>query len=440
MLKIAILGAGMSGFGAAHCFHSAGLPTTLFEKELYHGGLTASFEYPGGYTFDKGPHVSFTENERIQELFAKSVNGGLTVSKGYINNYWQGHWIKHPAQCNLCGLPSDLVIKILLDFIKCEDNGISEIRHYEDWLRANFGHTFAETFPMKYGKKIHTTDAHNMTTDWLGPRMYKPNLEEVLRGALSSSTPALHYITEFRYPLKGGFVSFLDLFVNQTDLRLGSKVIEIDPDARELHFENGPVESYDHLVSSIPLPELVPMISNVPSGIMQAAAKLAYTNVVVVNLGIQRPDVIGAHWTYFYDDDIFFTRLSTPYLQCPNNAPSGISSLQAEIYYSPKYRPLDRSPEDCINPVKSDLRRCGILNRSDKIVFENAILLPYGNVIFDHERLEAMATVKNFLSQIGIHVCGRFGTWDYLWTDQAFLSGEKAARDVIQSIYEKKAT
>ena len=51
-------------------------------------------------------------------------------------------------------------------------------------LQAAFGRTFAEAFPMVYGLKYHTTSAENITTDWLGPRMYRPTLEEVLRGLL----------------------------------------------------------------------------------------------------------------------------------------------------------------------------------------------------------------------------------------------------------------
>ncbi len=68
------------------------------------------------------------------------------------------------------------------------------VNNYADWLLASFGRTFAESFPMQYTRKYHTTTAENMSTDWLGPRIYRPSLEEVLRGALSPSAPqALHH-------------------------------------------------------------------------------------------------------------------------------------------------------------------------------------------------------------------------------------------------------
>ena len=106
---------------------------------------------------------------------------------------------------------------------------------------------------------------------------------------------------------------------------------------------------------------------------------------MIVSLGIDRADLIDAHWSYFYDRDVFFTRLSTPHLQSPNNVPPGCGSLQAECYYSKKYRPLDRRPEDCIEPVIADLKRCGVLRETDRILFRHAMHIPYANVIFDLE-------------------------------------------------------
>ena len=68
--------------------------------------------------------------------------------------------------------------------------------------------------------------------------------------------------------------------------------------------------AYDKgLVSSVPLPDLIPTIEGTPSDVLDAAAKLACTEVVIVNLVVDRPDLLDAHWTYIYDRDVFFTRL-----------------------------------------------------------------------------------------------------------------------------------
>jgi protoporphyrinogen oxidase len=438
-MKIAILGSGMAGCGAAHHLNSVGIKSVMYDKNAHYGGHTASHHYEGKFTFDEGPHISFTSVDRLQTLFAQNVDFQYETLKAYVNNHWQGHWFKHPAQCNLHGLPTELVVDILQDFIQAQtidaqSVDVSTINNYADWLRAAFGKTFAETFPMEYAVKYHTTTADNMSTDWLGPRLYRPSLAEVLRGALTPSTPDVHYVDNFRYPSRGGFVSYLHPFMQQTDLRLEHKVVHIDPQQKTLRFANGVVDAYDQLVSSMPLPDLIAMIAHVPPDVLAAAQKLACSTAVIVNLGINRPDVLGAHWSYFYDRDICFVRLSTPHLQSPHNVPPGTSSIQAEIYFSEKYRPLDRPPADWIQPVIDDLIRCNILQASDEILFQNTLLIPYANVIFDLDRTAALAIVHGYLDNIGIAYCGRYGDWEYIWTDESFMSGEKAAQKVLDRV------
>jgi protoporphyrinogen oxidase len=429
---IAIIGAGMAGIGAAYRLEAAAAKTTVFEKCPYPGGHATSFHYDGGWIFDHGPHISFTKNVRMQELFAESVRGQYESIRARVNNYWKGQWIKHPAQVNLHGLPTDLLVRILEELIRVQFQEPGPIANYADWLTASFGRAFAETFPMQYGLKFHTTRAANMTTDWVGQRLYRPELAEVLHGALSSETEDVHYITDFRYPRQGGFVSFLKPLAAKADVRLGYEVTGIDARRRELRFGDGTTAEYDHLISSLPLPDLISLIEGTPTDVVEAAGQLACTTCIIVNIGLNREDVSDNHWTYFYDQDFCFSRLSFPHMLSPRNAPPGAGSIQAEVYYSKKYKPLDRTPESCIDLVIGDLRRCGLIRDEDRILFRNVLVAPYANIIFDLERPAALAQVKEYLGELRIETCGRYGEWSYAWSDESFMSGEQAAEKVLE--------
>jgi len=434
LTSIAVLGSGMAGCGALHRLSAEGLRPTLYDKRAYAGGHTASFHFEGGFLFDDGPHISFTRDERLQSLFADHVGGRFERLQAKVNNHWKGHWIKHPAQCNLYGLPTDLVVGILEDFVGARQREPGDIRNYEEWLVATYGRRFAETFPMQYGEKYHTAPARAMTTDWLGPRLYRPELEEVLRGALSPTTEDVHYVDHFRYPTHGGFEAYLAPLWREADLHLEHEVVGIDPRARELTFAHGGRSSYEHLISSMPLPDLVAAIDGAPQDVRQAAALLACTTCVLVNLGLARQDISEAQWTYIYDRDFTITRLSFPHLFSPHNVPAGAGSIQAEVYFSDKYRPLDRAPEDLIPEVEADLRRCGLLRPDDEILLRNAWTVRYANIIFDHDRAPSLATVHGFLEEVGIAWCGRYGEWGYQWTDESFVSGENAAQRVLDRL------
>lgn len=431
MTNIVVLGTGMAGFGAAYRLRAEGIRPTLYDKNSYYGGHTASFRDANGFLFDLGPHISFTKDPRIQNLFAEYVDQKYEAVQINLNNYWRGLRITHPVQLHLNKLPHDLIVEIITDFVKEQHGPERHIANYEDWLIASYGKRFAELFPMTYTRKYHLTTAANMTTDWLGPRMYRPSLAEMLRGALAPWTPDVHYITNFRYPSSGGFLSYLRELPALADLTLGHRLVAVDPRRRELRFANGVTTDYDALISSVPLPELVPMIAEAPRDVVAASQRLACSTCVLVDVGVDRADLSEAQITYFYDEDISFTRLSFPHMLSATNAPPGCGSVQAEVYFSRKYRPLTQSPDDLIDVVINDLRRTGTLRDDDKILTRHATVIPYANVIFDLERTEALKTVHGYLDDIGVAYCGRYGDWGYMWTDESFISGERAAETAL---------
>lgn len=432
--NVVVLGSGMGGLGAAYRLHAEGITPVMYDKNSYYGGHTASFRYETGFLFDVGPHISFTKDPRIQDLYAESVDQRYESIEIKLNNYWQGHWPLHPVQLHLHGLPEDIIVKVINDFVEERHAPERPVNNYADWLYASYGKTFAENFPMKYTRKYHTTPAENMSTDWLGPRMYRPDLSEMIRGALSAAAPHVHYVTHFRYPSDGGFVSYLKKFVPLGDLHLNHELISIDPQAHELRFANGVAAPYDSLVSSIPVPDVIRMIKDAPPDVVEASRRLACSTCVLVNIGVDREDLSSGHMTYFYDEDICFTRLGFPHMLSARNAPPGAGSIQAEVYFSDKYRPFSGSPEDLIEPVIADLYRCGLLRENDKILSRKAMLLRYANIIFDLDRAAALKTVHGYLDDLGIAYCGRYGEWAYLWTDDAFKSGEVAAERALSTV------
>lgn len=432
MSEIVVLGSGMAALGAAHRLQQKQRPFVQFDKGPQAGGHTKTYRYPGGWTFDDGPHISFTEDTRIQGILADQIDGRYAVPTAAVNNYWKGHWIKHPAQNNLHGLPTDLVVRCIADFVEASRVPDPTIANYEEWLRAAYGNTFAETFPMAYTRKIHTTDAANMTTDWLGPRMYRPTLEEVLRGAYETETPEVHYVDRFRYPIEGGFYAYMQRIHAASDLRLDHEAIQISPKEHRIDFANGASAEYAHIVSSIPLTDLIPMIEGAPREVVEAAATLAATGLVIVDLGIDRVEESGMSWTYFYDESITVTRVSYPHRFGPGNVPAGCSGYQCEIYFSDKYRPLTVRPESLIDVTIEDLRTAGLILPEDRVLLREVHVSSHAGIIFDHDRIKALPIVHGYLEEIGIRYCGRFGEWGYLWTDDAFISGENAAQRALE--------
>lgn len=62
--------------------------------------------------------------------------------------------------------------------------------------------------------------------------------------------------------------------------------------------------------------------------------------------------------------------------------------------------------------------------------YREAGVEPAGAVdtVADLEWAKALPTVHGYLNNLGIAYCGRCGDWEYLWTDQSFISGENAVQ------------
>ena len=74
MARIAVLGTGMAGFGAWHRLREEPHDVVMYDMNGYFGGHTASWVFPPGFTFDHGPHVSFTKDERVKDILELCIS------------------------------------------------------------------------------------------------------------------------------------------------------------------------------------------------------------------------------------------------------------------------------------------------------------------------------------------------------------------------------
>jgi protoporphyrinogen oxidase len=425
MPRIAVLGAGMAGMAAAGVLKDQDV--TVFEAREEAGGHASSFRV-GGFTFDEGPHVSFTPNQRIRDFLASSVEQQFFEHPSYATNYYRGIILKHPVQTNLRKLPPDCITECIADFVRAQYEDGRDISSYRDWCYKQLGRAISEKFTRLYTRKYWTLELEQLTTEWVSQRIYAPKLEEVLGGALGEAKGQHYYMSTFRYPARGGFGAYNRLLEGGSRIRFNKRVVEIDISRKRLTFADGSTEYFEYLISSLPLPELVRMLAGAPKTVQEAAAKLACSSHFLVSLGVALPVVSDAYWTYYYDEEIPYSRLSFPSMYTPYAAPPACSSIQAEVVHS-RFRPLD-SPDTVVERTIDALLATGVLHSRDEIIAVDARNVRYANVIFDFERSPNVAVVHGYLGVHGIERCGRYGDWEYLWTDQSILSGERAGNAV----------
>ena len=309
----------------------------------------------------------------------------------------------------------DLIIK---DFLARKSADETPVNNYEDWLRLQFGDYFAEHFPMAYTRKYWMKEARDLRTEWVGQRVYQPSVEEVIAGSKTSNTPLTYYAKEMRYPKYGGYKQFMKVMADVADIRYGKKVTSIDAITKIIAFNDGTSVEYNRLISSIPLPELVKIVKDIPSEVYDAGNKLESTCGYHVSIALKTKNIPPYLWWYIYDEDILSARVHSPSMKSPDNAPEGCSSLQMEVYCKQGEFSEDEIKERTVGKLIS----LGFIRKED-ILFVHLGYEKYANVIFTEPIYEARKIVRDYFSSVGIETIGRFGEWDYLWSDQALMSG-----------------
>lgn len=417
-----ILGGGIAGISAAYHLQKIGAKAVIYEADSRSGGLLNNFSVEG-FRFDNAIHLSFATEPEVREVFDRTPY----VAHPAVSWCWDDSaWLKHPVQNNMFPLAVDERVKLIADFVARPN---IEIKNYRDWLIYQYGESIALRWPLPYTEKYWTVPAEELGTGWIGNRVRRADFREVLHGAFTSETPSYYYATEMRYPKKGGYRAFIEPMIDQVDIRCEHRATNIYLEKKQVRFGNGELISFDQLINTMPLPELIKIIDVVPENIRSAAATLFATSVDLISVGFRKADVQPYLWFYIYDKEIFASRAYSPSIKSADNVPAGCSSLQFEIYSSQR-KPQTHSPEDMKDNTMKALIKMGLVKSEDEVLFMHHKQLRWGNVVFDLGMEDRRDSVQAWLERVGITSAGRFGEWDYQWSNQAFMSGVKAASKI----------
>ncbi len=412
-IDIAILGGGIAGLGAALRARELNRSAVIFEARPSAGGLLDCFERDG-FRFDHAVHLSFTKDARVRAIFDQTPC--ITHSAEALC-YENGRWLKHPVQNNLFPLEPEQKVKLIQSFLERPD--FNNIESYADWLINQYGHEIAQRYPMRYTRKYWGVDAKSLSTNWIGSRMRRAEISEILYGSFSQQTPNDYYTGVMRYPRNGGYKAFIAPLISASRIFLNHRVVRIDSARRILHFSNGTQAFYNQLVSTLPLPEMPALLGDAPRSAHEAASQLKATAIDLISIAFDRV-VTDKLWFYIYDEDILAARAHSPSVKTPNNAPTRCSSLQFEIYSLNELPPRD--PDVLIANTRASLRRLGIPSEAS-VLFIDHRRVKYGNVVFLRGMEDQREIVLDLLRERSILSCGRFGAWDYFWSDESLLSG-----------------
>jgi protoporphyrinogen oxidase len=425
---VVILGAGLTGLSTA--YHITGKPTLLVERAAEVGGHARSERWQG-HTFDVTGHWLHLRDPRVKELVGGLFQPGeLAEIERRASVLSHGVLIPYPFQANLYGLPRKIVQECLVGFLEAREAAASnhhgEPRTFEEYAVARFGRGITEHFFVPYNSKLFGVHPNCLTASWVSRYIPVPEAHEIIGGAIGLQQDGLGYNPRFLYPKRGGIDALPKALLTgiqrraRCELRTSTVVEEVDPFAHRVKLD-GLFDwiSYDSLISTIPLPELIRRIPKAPTHIHCLANNLRCVKWRYLNVATRTRPLVDYHWVYVPEERYPFFRVGVFSNAAPSMAPPGGGSLYVEL--------TDRTGNPDINGILQALTDIGAITATSDVTLAALREIDYAYVIFDDAYEESTRTIHEWLSAVGIHSCGRYGSWIYNSMEDSIIQGMEAA-------------
>ena len=429
MSEVIVLGAGMAGLSAGHALSS---DFVILEAGTSVGGLSRS-QRCGDFIFDLCGHVLHGSPDAI---LARTRPGALRLTphrrRAGIHIY--GRTVSYPFQGHFYDLTPDVVRECAFGLLRARSSVEGDVASaqsgdetFEDWILDQFGDGIARHFMFPYNTKLWTVHPRDMTAAQVRRFVPIPSPPEVIESLNGGRRPDLGYNRTFFYPEDGGFQVVADAVASPISHRihLGQRVTQVNLKARSLRVDHSEERSYDTLISTIPLPELVRITSDAPASARVAAAELPYSRVVTVQVGVHEPLNCDCHWLYFPERQFSFYRTTFPSNINPRLAPDGRASITAEISIG-ACQGLEL--EVLKRRTLADLAATGIISTPQSAEVLSVQVLPYGYPIALPGTQRAVSCILDFYERHRIFCAGRFGRWHYASVHDCWNDGIIAAR------------
>ena len=437
--KFVIIGAGPCGLGAAWRLQELGVDNyALYEKNDFAGGLSASFTDEQGFTWDIGGHVLFSHYDYYDRLMQELIPAQGWLAHERESWIWmRNRFIPYPLQYNIGRLPQRDMLECLAGLMHCNSNTAFDFERstFLDWIMHSFGDGLARHFMIPYNKKVWAYPPEMLDAHWIGERVAVPDVKRIMDTIIAGRDDCSWGPNNtFRFPLHGGTGAIWRELAGRLPaekLHTGVALQSWDSRKKILYFSNGDEQSYDYLISTMPIDELL-MADRHETPAERPPFVSSATNTIGIGLRGTPPEKLTTKcWMYFPEDDNPFYRVTMFSNYSYNNVPgTDYWSLMGEVSESPlKPVDADRLLEDALQGFINT----GLIENSSAIVttWTHRAPVAYPTPFLGRDTL--LNKWLGHLKSRDVYSRGRFGAWKYEIgnMDHAVMQGVEAVENIL---------
>ncbi|BCJ93392.1 O-antigen synthesis protein WbyH [Anaerocolumna cellulosilytica] len=412
-MKVAVLGAGVSGITIAKKLVEKNIDVVVYEKCSEAGGL-AKTRITDNYVYDlHGGHIFNSKHKEIVDwVFSFLPKEQWQYSVRNAKIYFNGRYVSYPFELSLSELESEDATNCIYDFMMSQQG--DEPDNFHDWLIWNFGQAIAEYYMIPYNAKIWSYSLKEMETRWMQGKMPLPEKKDIIRSLLLKDPKERKMPhSTYYYPLNGGIQTMINALTKGLDIKLNTPVIKIE-NLNGKWLINGE-GNYDRVISTLPLPILSDTIE-LPNKVISAIRDLKYNSLTTMLYKCPETDL---SWLYIPSSDYKSHRVCYQGAFSTYACPTGCSAA-IEVIGNKFEVKQDILEKQSIIPAQ--------LGLYDLIDTEYA---EFAYVIHDKNYRKNTNIIKDYFNAIdNFDLLGRFATWNYNNMDICMLDAFKLAENI----------
>ena len=278
-MRVAVIGAGPAGMTAALQLSRGGVEVGVYEAGPCVGGLARSLDL-WGQRVDLGPHRFFSTDARVNRLWLDVVGREYAMVNRLTRIYYRRPVLSLPTQAAERVLehgpsrsrvvPGELFERAVAPGLPTTDD-VS----FESWIVRRFGRRLFEMFFKSYSEKLWEIPCSELSADFAAQRIKKLSLPEAVKSALSPRSRSGTRLWSIAFPIRWAelvrctkkMADRLRDYGGQIHLQCPvRRILHEDFDVQGIELQSGRVEYFDHVVSTMPLTNLVRGLADVPAG------------------------------------------------------------------------------------------------------------------------------------------------------------------------------
>lgn len=431
-MKITILGGGIGSIALAFFLQKIKKikKITILEKEKELGGLLRSYKINNIF-YDVGPHIIFSKHKDILNLMLRVLkNNKKKIKRSNKIIYKNSYYIKYPYENELFKLPKrdrEIALKAFLN------NPYKKIKPktMQDFFLKTFGKGIFEQYLKPYNNKIWKMDVSKLDTQMVD-RIPQPPVEDIIKSAKGIKTEGYKHQLYFDYPKRGGIQSLFDAFLNKLDKKKieivrNFKIEKIFKKEKLMVIKNKrkKIES-NKIISTIPLNNFYKYFEK-NKNLKKISNKLKYNSIYISIVNVKGKKAGNNFALMVPDKNIIFHRISKLDFLGKNYSEKGTTTFEVEITFRKGDKISKLSNKQIFNNIIDGLKKLKFIKKNSDINFKSLKKFKHAYVIYDLNHRKNVDTLKKIYENKNIHLLGRWGSWEYLNSDQVIKQAKNLA-------------